>query len=125
MAETLPQGAFWLEEHQVVNEQYSVKNCDMIRGTTAYPYSGYVPVLVRHIEMGLRNGWRDWTTILSDEQQLESSRSTNTVIFVIGGITQAELACLRAIQWPAQQRLTVIASALITGNKLISAIHKH
>ncbi|OZC11616.1 Sec1 family protein [Onchocerca flexuosa] len=63
-------------------------------GTTAYPYSGYIPLIVRYIEMGIQNSWRDWTTILSDDCPTISP-STYSIIFIIGGITQAELACLR------------------------------
>uniref|UniRef100_A0AAF5PNX8 Sec1 family protein n=1 Tax=Wuchereria bancrofti TaxID=6293 RepID=A0AAF5PNX8_WUCBA len=63
-------------------------------GTTAYPYNGYIPLIVRHIETGIRNNWRDWTTILSDDRST-MSHGTYSVIFIIGGVTQAELACLR------------------------------
>ncbi|VDK76034.1 unnamed protein product [Onchocerca ochengi] len=63
-------------------------------GTTAYPYGGYIPLIVRYIELGIQNNWRDWTTILSDDR-LTISPSTYSIIFIIGGITQAELACLR------------------------------
>lgn len=86
--------------------------------STAYPYSGYIPLLVRHIENGVRNGWRDWTTIMRDDQRTD--QTTYSVIFIIGGITQAELACLRRIQFP--NKLLIISSALITGKKLISSI---
>ncbi|MCP9259302.1 Vacuolar protein sorting-associated protein 33A [Dirofilaria immitis] len=63
-------------------------------GTTAYPYGGYIPLTVRYIEVGIRNSWRDWTTILSDDRPTINC-STYSIIFIIGGITQAELACLR------------------------------
>uniref|UniRef100_A0A8R1Y4Q9 Uncharacterized protein n=1 Tax=Onchocerca volvulus TaxID=6282 RepID=A0A8R1Y4Q9_ONCVO len=88
-------------------------------GTTAYPYGGYIPLIVRYIELGIQNNWRDWTTILSDDR-LTISPSTYSIIFIIGGITQAELACLRKTRF--SNKLLVISSAVITGNKLISSI---
>uniref|UniRef100_A0A0R3RPD7 Sec1 family domain-containing protein 2 n=1 Tax=Elaeophora elaphi TaxID=1147741 RepID=A0A0R3RPD7_9BILA len=88
-------------------------------GTTAYPYDGYIPLIVRYIETGIRNSWRDWTTILSDDRPT-TGHSTYSIIFIIGGITQAELACLRKTRF--SNKLLVISSAIITGNKLISSI---
>ncbi|VDN03528.1 unnamed protein product [Thelazia callipaeda] len=88
-------------------------------GTTAYPYNSYVPLIVRHIENGVRNAWRDWTTIMGDDYSA-IDRSTYSVIFVIGGITQAELACFRQIHFP--NKLLVVSTALITGSKLINSI---
>ncbi|EFO15505.2 Sec1 family protein [Loa loa] len=88
-------------------------------GTTAYPYSGYIPVIVRYIETGIRNSWRDWTTILSDDRPAVG-RSTHSIIFIIGGITQAELACLRKTRF--SNKLLVVSSSVITSNKLISSI---
>nr|CRZ25629.1 BMA-VPS-33.1 [Brugia malayi] len=67
-------------------------------GTTAYPYNGYVPLIVRYIETGIRNNWRDWTTIQSDDHST-MSHGTYSIIFIIGGVTQAELACLRKIRF--------------------------
>ncbi|VDO46093.1 unnamed protein product [Onchocerca flexuosa] len=39
--------------------------------------------------MGIQNSWRDWTTILSDDCPTISP-STYSIIFIIGGITQAD-----------------------------------
>lgn len=91
-------------------------------GTTGYSYSGFVPLIVRHIETGLRNDWRDWTTIMSDDQLTPSSNSYS-VVFIIGGITQAEMACLRKTHF--SNRLLIVASALITGTKFISSVHNN
>lgn len=88
-------------------------------GTTAYPYNGYIPLIVRYIETGIRNSWRDWTTILSDDRPT-IGHNTHSIIFIIGGITQAELACLRKTRF--SNKLLVVSSAVITGNKLISSI---
>ncbi|KAM3723740.1 Vacuolar protein [Dirofilaria immitis] len=82
-------------------------------GTTAYPYGGYIPLTVRYIEVGIRNSWRDWTTILSDDRPTINC-STYSIIFIIGGITQAELACLRKTHF--SNKLLVISSAVITAN---------
>ncbi|CAG9531689.1 unnamed protein product [Cercopithifilaria johnstoni] len=88
-------------------------------GTTAYPYNGYIPFIVRYIETGIRNSWRDWTTILSDDRPTVD-HATYSIIFIIGGITQAELACLRKTHF--SNKLLIVSSALMTGNKLISLI---
>ncbi|VDK83597.1 unnamed protein product [Litomosoides sigmodontis] len=80
-------------------------------GTTAYPYSGYIPLIARHIEIGVRNSWRDWTTILSDDH-LTVDRGTHSIIFIIGGITQAELACLRKTRF--SNKLLIVSSAVMT-----------
>lgn len=47
-------------------------------------------------------------------------RGTHSIIFVIGGITQAELACLRKTRF--SNKLLIVSSAVMTGNKLISLI---
>uniref|UniRef100_A0A915PF79 Uncharacterized protein n=1 Tax=Setaria digitata TaxID=48799 RepID=A0A915PF79_9BILA len=92
-----------------VNEEHTT------HGTTAYPYNGYIPLSVRYIEAGIRNNWRDWTTILSDSHPA-IDHNTYSVVFIIGGITQAELACLRKTCFP--NKLLVVSSAMITAKKV-------
>ncbi|VBB29241.1 unnamed protein product, partial [Acanthocheilonema viteae] len=89
-------------------------------GTTAYPYSGYIPLIVRYIETGLRNNWRDWTTILSGDRST-IGHSTHSIIFIIGGITQAELACLRKTRF-LNKLLIVSSTAAIA---VLPVLHAH
>lgn len=78
-------------------------------------------MLGRCIEMGVNKEWKEWTTVRGDEQCLTmTGRNTVTIIFIVGGVTLSELACLRKIRGP--NRYVIISTALITGNTIFKTI---
>uniref|UniRef100_F1L1R6 Vacuolar protein sorting-associated protein 33A n=1 Tax=Ascaris suum TaxID=6253 RepID=F1L1R6_ASCSU len=87
--------------------------------TVSSAYSGYTPILIRHIELGVSNEWKDWATASSPDPPCMDSNST-TLIFVVGGITLAEVACLRRIRFPAH--VIVVSSCVTRGSQLIRSI---
>lgn len=87
--------------------------------SVAYPYCGYAPPLVRYVENGVKNGWKDWTTVSSPHQLAVESEST-TVVCIIGGITMAEAAGLRLIKFP--NRLAILTTSLITASRTLQSI---
>uniref|UniRef100_A0A914DCU4 Uncharacterized protein n=1 Tax=Acrobeloides nanus TaxID=290746 RepID=A0A914DCU4_9BILA len=83
---------------------------------TSYAYSGYASLLIRYIEAGFHNGWRDWTTINGSIPVARSSM--NRLLFVVGGITRAEMSCVRTFLPMIQFCST---TNVLSGDKLIQA----
>ncbi|KAK0047696.1 vacuolar protein sorting-associated protein 33A isoform X1 [Biomphalaria pfeifferi] len=114
----------------------------------AYVYSGYAPLSVRLAQFLARPGWRSITEVLNmlpgpkveEVQQIPmglrkrrasvtSSQSSMgeqklTLVFFLGGVTQAEVAALRFL---AQQDdggvdYVIASTHMITGDRLITAL---
>ncbi|VDN51341.1 unnamed protein product [Dracunculus medinensis] len=79
----------------------------------SYIYGEYIPFLVRYIEIGAKDNWKDWTTITSFDEA-ESSPDSFIVVFIVGGITMAEMACLRRIKF--SNPVVIISTSLTNGN---------
>ncbi|PIO71585.1 hypothetical protein TELCIR_06509 [Teladorsagia circumcincta] len=80
----------------------------------AYAYSGYAPLIVRILEEGDRVRWAGWnktfdSTIGGDDR---------TAVFIVGGVTRAELAGIRLMP----NVCLILTSSIITGNRLIDGI---
>ncbi|XP_059169291.1 vacuolar protein sorting-associated protein 33A-like isoform X2 [Physella acuta] len=114
----------------------------------AYVYSGYAPLSVRLAQYLARPGWRSITEVLNmlpgpkveEVQQIPmglrkrrasvtSSQSSMgeqklTLVFFLGGVTQAEVAALRflAQQDDGGTDYVVASTSLITGQRLINSL---
>ncbi|CAD5215540.1 unnamed protein product [Bursaphelenchus okinawaensis] len=73
-------------------------------------YSGYVPLLVRVLEKGIRDNWKSFDCIDPDEFSSVSTLSRRTALFVIGGLTRAELACLKSLDFRAVYITNILQS---------------
>uniref|UniRef100_A0A0N5AHC9 Sec1-like protein n=1 Tax=Syphacia muris TaxID=451379 RepID=A0A0N5AHC9_9BILA len=89
--------------------------------SVSYPYCGYIPPIVRLVQHGVKNGWKDWTTVASPHQMNFDPKST-TIVYVIGGLTMAEAACLRKINFPNQ--LFILTTSIISGNHLFNSLER-
>ncbi|WKX98311.1 hypothetical protein Q1695_013749 [Nippostrongylus brasiliensis] len=81
---------------------------------TAYAYSGYASLIVRILEEGDRVKWAGWNKSIEGS----SEGDDRTAVFVVGGVTRAELAAIQLIP----NVCLVMTSSIITGNRLIDGI---
>lgn len=61
--------------------------------------------MVRQIEQKMRENWKDFKSARNEklkEQFVASSQTPKRALFVVGGLTRSEIACLRALK-PAFQ----------------------
>ncbi|KJH53067.1 Sec1 family protein [Dictyocaulus viviparus] len=80
----------------------------------AYAYSGYAPLIVRILEEGDRVKWTGWNKTFE-----ESARGDDrTAVFVVGGATRSELACINLMP----NVCLVSTSSIITGNRFLDNI---
>lgn len=86
---------------------------------TAYPYCGYTPALIKHVETGVNTGWKDWTSVMSPDRP-EPKPDSTTLVFVVGGITMAEAACLRRIKFP--NNLVIMSTSMVSGKQIIRSV---
>ncbi|XP_035829204.1 vacuolar protein sorting-associated protein 33A isoform X2 [Aplysia californica] len=117
----------------------------------AYVYSGYAPLSVRLAQYLARPGWRSITEVLNllpgpkveEVQQIPmglrkrrasvtSSQSSMgeqklTLVFFLGGVTQAELAALRflAQQDDGGTDYVVATTNIVQGHRLIESLQEH
>lgn len=104
----------------------------------AYTYSGYAPLLVRLVEVMLANpeSWASSDSIVNllpgEKAELRNSVEVAgpgraTLVFVIGGVTSAEISSLRFVQEQLlksgrQHRLLVASTDITCGNRFINGI---
>ncbi|KAH9503153.1 Vacuolar protein sorting-associated protein 33A [Bulinus truncatus] len=117
----------------------------------AYVYSGYAPLSIRLAQFLARPGWRSITEVLNmlpgpkveEIQQIPmalrkrrasvtSSQSSMgeqklTLVFFLGGVTQAEVAALRflAQQDDGGTDYVIASTHMITGDRLISSLSEN
>ncbi|VDM49384.1 unnamed protein product [Toxocara canis] len=97
-----------------------VESAENEENVVSSAYSGYAPLLVRHIEVGTSNNWNEWVTVSSPERQLPADSNSAVVIFVVGGITLAEVACLRRIRFPGH--VVIVSTCITRGTQIIRSI---
>lgn len=116
------------------------------RSDTSYAYSGRASLLVRYIEEGIRNDWKDFTKvdstpinkdIVTDMPLAENAFSSSlsffsrskaqkdskprTMVFVVGGVTRAEVSSLKLLS----ENICLIASTgNITGDYLLNSFNE-
>jgi len=74
-------------------------------------YNGYVPLIVRQLEQKIRENWKGWESYKNEklkENFVATSKGPKRALFVIGGLTRSEIACLRAIKSGFQSIFTTI-----------------
>jgi hypothetical protein len=87
-------------------------------------YSGYAPLLVRILAQSERTRWTEWdnTRLPGGHGSMPGSGAGgagSTVLFVIGGITHAEVSAIRQ----ALPRIALIAStSMISGDRLVRSL---
>ncbi|VDO34374.1 unnamed protein product [Haemonchus placei] len=80
----------------------------------AYAYSGYAPLIVRILEEGDRVRWAGWNKTFDGA----IGGDDRTAVFIVGGVTRAELAGIRLMP----NVCLILTSSIITGNRLIDGI---
>ncbi|CAD6185806.1 unnamed protein product [Caenorhabditis auriculariae] len=103
----------------------------------AYAYSGFAPLIVRILEEGDRLRWVGWQRVVAGGSaatptdatadaaaqrlgaRLDESDDDGTAVFVVGGVTRAEVAAIRC-RLP-NVRL-IATTAMLTGNVLLDSI---
>jgi len=102
------------------------------RSDTAYAYTGRASLLIRYLEEGMKNGWREFTKIEGTSSQKMMNPFENgkeemngksvekgrrTLIFAVGGLTRAEISCIKLLS----EDLCVCSTAAITGDSLLNS----
>ncbi|KAK5978270.1 Vacuolar protein sorting-associated protein 33A [Trichostrongylus colubriformis] len=80
----------------------------------AYAYSGYAPLIVRILEEGDRVKWAGW----NKTSEGAIGGDDRTAVFIVGGITRAELAGIQLMP----NVCLVLTSSIVTGNRFIDGI---
>uniref|UniRef100_A0A1I7YGT0 Transcriptional regulator n=1 Tax=Steinernema glaseri TaxID=37863 RepID=A0A1I7YGT0_9BILA len=82
----------------------------------AYFYAGYASLLVRHLEGHDRTQWK---TVVGDAPLL---RSPKKMLFVIGGLTMAEIASIR---FSLPDITAICVTSTVTGTQLVRSFDQH
>lgn len=62
-------------------------------------YSGYVPLMTRQLEAKIQDNWKGFENWHNNRLDTASSnRLPKRALFVVGGLTRSEIACIRAIR---------------------------
>jgi hypothetical protein len=115
-----------------------VDDCDESRpNDIAYTYSGYAPLSVRLVQYAHKPGWKSIEEVMKllpgpafEERQAlpqgvvqEPKKRSVTVVFYLGGVTQAEISALRFLSQQDDSRdYIVVTTRLINGNSLIDSV---
>ncbi|CAB3402449.1 unnamed protein product [Caenorhabditis bovis] len=116
--------------YQQMKKQYDLLNPNIIESKMddlAYAYSGYAPLLAKILEEGDKLRWVNWQNISiggngtekKNVDDIAEADPRGTCLFVIGGITRAEIAVIRE----TIPSISLIATtSVITGDVLLENI---
>uniref|UniRef100_A0A0N4ZHA3 Vacuolar protein sorting-associated protein n=1 Tax=Parastrongyloides trichosuri TaxID=131310 RepID=A0A0N4ZHA3_PARTI len=98
-----------------------VTSNEVYRKDPLYAFNGYAPLLYRILEHGINTDWGDWNTYADThmkQQELKTLYTSNKLLFVIGGITKAEMSLLKSFQ----PIITLIGSTdIVSGNSFMKS----
>lgn len=92
-----------------------------------YEYSGYTPLLLKWIDLSLQDPKKlkdrvgDNFEILNHQENIILPRKRKILIFIVGGITRAELNCIKALEEIYGHKIIVGSTATIRGSTLIES----
>lgn len=96
----------------------------------SFPYGAYTPITVRILEQAFREAWRTGglvdqlpghTEISGDARNAAEVKSTKKVVvlYMIGGITYAEISCLRHLAKQRNIELLIASTNIINYKRML------
>uniref|UniRef100_A0AC34RG14 Uncharacterized protein n=1 Tax=Panagrolaimus sp. JU765 TaxID=591449 RepID=A0AC34RG14_9BILA len=89
--------------------------------TVAKTYSGYVPLLIRILEEGETNQFKDWKSLEVVNEEKKPTLTGKKMLFVVGGITRAEMGLIKT-RFPSF--IHCCTSTIITGDSMLQVFRE-
>lgn len=123
----------WKAGYPTSKKEHKLLNMDLRKENPArksYPYAEYTPVSVKVVEHAFRQSWvGGWvseklhghTSVVGDIRNVSASREQRKVVvlYVVGGVTYAEVGCLRQLAKQMNVELLIATTNIINSKRLL------
>lgn len=105
-------------DFQTLKKRFKLFVDDPDSEIVAKTYSGYVPLLIRILEEGETNHYKDWKSMEVENDEKKQTPTGKKMLFVVGGITRAEMGLIKT-RFPSF--IYCCTSTIITGNSMLQS----